>query len=104
MPWLSVNHTLLCWFRAVPTPDLALEVQRGAMPGHPGAKRSEVSLMNIRSLAKSRLAEFRRRKNGGRHHSGNSREQNSDVCMIKKHVTKCVTKQRQSIYPNLNLQ
>jgi hypothetical protein len=37
MPWLSVNHTRLLRFSAVPTPLLALEVQRGEMPGHPGA-------------------------------------------------------------------
>ncbi len=45
MPWLTVNQTLLCWLRAVPAPVLALEVQRGGMPGQPGAKRGE-SLMN----------------------------------------------------------
>src|SRR5690348_9922478 len=39
MPWLRVNHTRLCRLRAVPTPDLALEVHRGSIPGHPGAKR-----------------------------------------------------------------
>jgi hypothetical protein len=36
MPWLSVNQTRLEGLSAVPTPDLALEVQRGAMPGPPG--------------------------------------------------------------------
>src|ERR1051326_5253084 len=41
MPWLTVNQTLLCWLRAVPAPVLALEVQRGGMPGQPGAKRGE---------------------------------------------------------------
>src|SRR6476661_4048519 len=40
MPWLSVNHTRLCRLSAVPTPLLALEVQRGEIPGQPGAKRS----------------------------------------------------------------
>src|SRR6266436_7442292 len=40
MPWLSVNHTRLCRLSAVPTPLLALEVQRGAIPGQPGANRS----------------------------------------------------------------
>jgi hypothetical protein len=37
MPWLVVNQTLLCWFKAVPAAVLALEVQRGGMPGQPGA-------------------------------------------------------------------
>src|ERR1700739_1022766 len=41
-----VNHTLLCWLRAVPTPVLALEVQRGGMPGQPGAYLVCVSLMD----------------------------------------------------------
>jgi hypothetical protein len=36
MPWLSVNHTRLDGLSAVPTPDFALEVQRGGIPGHPG--------------------------------------------------------------------
>src|SRR5437016_5409323 len=40
MPWLRVNHTRLCWLRAVPTPLFALEVQRGGIPGQPGANRS----------------------------------------------------------------
>jgi hypothetical protein len=31
-----VNHTRLEGLSAVPTPDFALEVQRGGMPGHPG--------------------------------------------------------------------
>src|SRR5919198_6090588 len=44
MPWLSVNQTRLCRFSAVPTPDLALDVQRGSIPGHPGAKRISGSL------------------------------------------------------------
>ena len=44
MPWLSVNHTRLCGFSAVPMPDFALDVQRGEIPGHPGAKRSFESL------------------------------------------------------------
>jgi hypothetical protein len=35
-----VNHTLLFRLSAVPTPLLALEVQRGEIPGQPGAKRS----------------------------------------------------------------
>src|SRR3954467_13668473 len=37
MPWLSVNQTWLARSNAVPTPVLLLEVQRGAMPGRPGA-------------------------------------------------------------------
>src|ERR1700690_110672 len=41
MPWLRVNHTRLCWFSAVPTPVFALDVQRGSIPGHPGANCSE---------------------------------------------------------------
>jgi len=32
-----VNHIRLCWLSAVPTPVFALDVQRGGMPGHPGA-------------------------------------------------------------------
>src|SRR6266536_4542735 len=45
MPWLSVNQTLLCWFSAVPAPVFALEVQRGGMPGQPGAYRAGESVM-----------------------------------------------------------
>src|SRR5207253_4089894 len=41
-PWLSVNHTRLLAPRAVPTPVLALDVQRGGIPGHPGAYRRVV--------------------------------------------------------------
>ena len=37
MPWLSVNQTRLTGDSAVPTPLFALEVQRGDMPGQPGA-------------------------------------------------------------------
>ena len=37
MPWLVVNQTRLCKFSAVPTPLFALEVQRGGIPGQPGA-------------------------------------------------------------------
>jgi len=36
-----VNHTRLLRLSAVPTPVLALEVQRGGMPGHPGANMGE---------------------------------------------------------------
>jgi hypothetical protein len=32
-----VNQTRLCRFSAVPIPLLALEVQRGGIPGPPGA-------------------------------------------------------------------
>jgi hypothetical protein len=32
-----VNHTWLLRLKAVPTPVFALEVQRGGIPGHPGA-------------------------------------------------------------------
>jgi hypothetical protein len=32
-----VNQTRLLLLKAVPTPVLALEVQRGSMPGDPGA-------------------------------------------------------------------
>src|SRR5579872_456766 len=39
MPWLSVNQTWLWPVGDVPTPDLALEVHRGSMPGAPGAMR-----------------------------------------------------------------
>src|SRR5579872_4830058 len=45
MPWLSVNHTRLLRFSAVPMPILALEVQRGSIPGAPGAWRSELLTM-----------------------------------------------------------
>jgi hypothetical protein len=38
MPWLNVNQTRLLLLRAVPTPTFALEVQRGVMPGAPGAE------------------------------------------------------------------
>jgi hypothetical protein len=44
MPWLKVNHTRLLRFSAVPMPVLALDVQRGGIPGQPGAKILE-SLM-----------------------------------------------------------
>src|SRR5476651_2578862 len=37
MPWLSVNQTRERSDSAVPTPLLALDVQRGGMPGWPGA-------------------------------------------------------------------
>src|SRR5881396_3327734 len=37
MPCESVNQTRLCASTAVPTPLLALDVQRGGMPGCPGA-------------------------------------------------------------------
>src|SRR4051794_14332079 len=40
MPWLSVNQTRLASDRAVPTPDLALDVQRAGRPGAPGAMPS----------------------------------------------------------------
>jgi hypothetical protein len=40
MPWLSVNQVRLIAVWAVPTPDLALEVQRGSMPGQPGASQA----------------------------------------------------------------
>src|SRR5579872_3688985 len=43
MPWLMVNHTRLEWRSAVPSPDFALDVQRGGMPGHPGANFSTSS-------------------------------------------------------------
>jgi hypothetical protein len=39
IPWLSVNQTRLLSLRAVPTPVLALEVQRTGIPGPPGAER-----------------------------------------------------------------
>lgn len=35
-----VNQTRLFRVNAVPTAPFALEVQRGSIPGHPGAKRS----------------------------------------------------------------
>src|SRR4051812_26516411 len=37
MPWLRVNQTRLIKLRAEPTPVLALDVQRGGIPGCPGA-------------------------------------------------------------------
>jgi hypothetical protein len=37
MPWLSVNHTRPLLPSAVPTPVFALDVQRGSLPGQPGA-------------------------------------------------------------------
>jgi hypothetical protein len=37
MPWLKVNQIRLLPLRAVPTPDLALEVQRAGIPGDPDA-------------------------------------------------------------------
>jgi hypothetical protein len=40
MPWLSVNQVRLIAVKAVPTADLALEVQRGSMPGQPGASQA----------------------------------------------------------------
>src|SRR4051812_46416576 len=40
MPWLSVNQTRLAFDSAVPTPDLALDVQRAGTPGAPGAMPS----------------------------------------------------------------
>ena len=44
MPWLSVNQTRLAKLNAVPTPLLALEVQRGVIPGQPGADCVSVSV------------------------------------------------------------
>src|SRR5579863_937320 len=52
MPWLRVNQTRLCWLRAVPTPVFALEVQRGGIPGQPGAYLMVESLMKISSLGR----------------------------------------------------
>jgi hypothetical protein len=40
MPWLNVNQTRLWLLMAVPTPVLALEVQRAGIPGPFGAERS----------------------------------------------------------------
>jgi hypothetical protein len=37
MPWLSVNQTRLAGRSDVPSPVLALVVQRGGIPGQPGA-------------------------------------------------------------------
>ena len=34
-----MNQTRLCRFKAVPIPVLALDVQRGSIPGQPGAMR-----------------------------------------------------------------
>ena len=48
-----MNQTLLCWLRAVPAPLLALEVQRGGMPGPPGAYREGEAFMKRSSLAGS---------------------------------------------------
>src|SRR5438067_13855740 len=50
MPWLSANHTRLEAVSAVPTPLLALDVQRGGMPGQPGAKTSGSSATEAVSL------------------------------------------------------
>jgi hypothetical protein len=49
---------LLCWFNAVPTPVLALEVQRGGMPGQPGAYRVRDSLMRNCVLSSYSSARF----------------------------------------------
>jgi hypothetical protein len=46
MPWLRVNQTRLGGLKEVPTPLLALEVQRGGMPGRPGALFSFDSVIN----------------------------------------------------------
>ena len=40
-----MNQTLLCWLSAVPAPVLALDVQRGGIPGQPGANRVAESVM-----------------------------------------------------------
>jgi hypothetical protein len=40
-----VNQMGLAWLSAVPAPVLALEVQRGGMPGAPGAQRFDVLIM-----------------------------------------------------------
>ena len=45
MPWLMVNQRGLAWLSAVPTPVLALEVQRAGMPGPPGAQRVDFLIM-----------------------------------------------------------
>src|SRR5690348_8675921 len=44
MPWLRVNQTWLGDVSAVPTPLFALEVQRAAMPGAPGAGASAIEV------------------------------------------------------------
>src|SRR5512135_357372 len=46
MPWLSVDQTWLAKLNAVPTPHLALEVQRGVIPGRPGADCVSVSVLD----------------------------------------------------------
>src|ERR1700733_7608943 len=43
MPWLTVNQTWLSARAAVPTALLALEVQRGRMPGAPGGVVNSVN-------------------------------------------------------------
>jgi hypothetical protein len=45
MPWLSVNQIGEVFDSAVPTPFLALDVQRASMPGAPGAKSSAARIV-----------------------------------------------------------
>ncbi len=47
MPRLGVNQARLLSLRAVPTPVLALEVQRAGIPGPPGAERFEVLMLSV---------------------------------------------------------
>ena len=63
MPWLIVNQTRLSARAAVPTALLALEVQRGGMPGDPGGTaksvKSSTSLLltpTLRQLYEAGLA------------------------------------------------
>src|SRR5262249_10968843 len=72
MPWLSVNHTRLCRFRAVPKPVFALEVQRGGIPGQPGAMRSALLKVTSSKVAEAngtdkQRANFTRRRGSGGH-------------------------------------
>jgi len=50
MPWLWVNQTALRGESAVPMPSLALVVQRGSIPGEPGALVMGRSSLSKRSL------------------------------------------------------
>ena len=42
IPWLVVNHTRLLALSEVPMPVLALDVQRGGIPGQPDAPCVEI--------------------------------------------------------------
>jgi len=52
-----VNQTWLSLLNAVPTPTFALDVQRAAMPGPPGARRADLFGLSVVTAQVERLKE-----------------------------------------------